>query len=513
MNGTMGRKRLLAAAVMLTVLAGCTSEPASTSPAPGGSKETGGTGPAAAGQAAPLNVTITDSMFTPEPLPSDSPQLKKLEEFTNAKIKINWVPEQSYAEKLTAILSSGDLPMLLRVSDVKAPAVVNAIRAGAFWELTPYIDQYPNFQRMNKQVFDSVRIDGKIYTLFKQRPLVGDGVIYRLDWAKNLGIGQPKTLDELYGMIRDFTLKDPDRNGKNDTIGLVEDKSFRGFRYALAVNGAPNGWELKDGKLVIDHMTKEYLDTLKFYKRLYSEKLMNQDFAVATREFRNESLSKGKAGMYFSDPDHSIRHPDLPQLFPGAELDVFVRLNGAKGERILMDTGYTGMWAIPKSTVKTEAELKRLLEFLNKMNEPEMENLFEWGIEGVHYTMSGGKPTRTKEQSDLYSKQMVLMRQTLMLTNGTKAMVGDDDRLTKRYKEAKIDMEPHIVPNPAAPFISQTMLERGADLKKLIDDGRVKYIMGEIDDNGWNSVVDQWLQRGGNKVIEEINAEYAKVRK
>ncbi|MOA35192.1 Lipoprotein LipO precursor [compost metagenome] len=67
------------------------------------------------------------------------------------------------------------------------------------------------------------------------------------------------------------------------------------------------------------------------------------------------------------------------------------------------------------------------------------------------------------------------------------------------------------LPNPAAPYISNTEIEKGKELSKIIADATVKFIMGSINEAEWSKVVDQWLQSGGSKVIEEINAEYAKL--
>lgn len=42
----------------------------------------------------------------------------------------------------------------------------------------------------------------------------------RQDWLENLGLSQPKTIDELINVIEKFTTDDPDGNGVDDTYGL-----------------------------------------------------------------------------------------------------------------------------------------------------------------------------------------------------------------------------------------------------------------------------------------------------
>jgi putative aldouronate transport system substrate-binding protein len=41
-------------------------------------------------------------------------------------------------------------------------------------------------------------------------------------------------------------------------------------------------------------------------------------------------------------------------------------------------------------------------------------------------------------------------------------------------------------------------------------DARTKFIMGELDEQGWKKQVDTWLSRGGQKIIDEYSAAYAK---
>lgn len=48
---------------------------------------------------------------------------------------------------------------------------------------------------------------------------------YRKDWFDALNLQSPKTLDDWYNVIKALTLNDPDKNGKNDTYGLMLEKN------------------------------------------------------------------------------------------------------------------------------------------------------------------------------------------------------------------------------------------------------------------------------------------------
>lgn len=445
--------------------------------------------------------------YTKEAPRPDDAIWKEIERQTQTRLDITWIPDTPEHEaKVHAMIASGDLPMVIVIKDVKSPAIVNSIRSGLFWELGPYLKDYPNLTRWNNDVLKSVMVDGKLYTLYRTRPLVGDGVVYRKDWLRALGLREPRTLEQLYEVIRAFTRDDPDGNGLHDTIGMVEDSSLRSFRYALAIHGAPNEWMLEDGCLKPAHMTEPYLDTLKFYKRLFDEKLINEDFPIASRISRNEAMSQGRAGMYFSDPDHVVRHPDLFKLYPQAELDTFVRLAGAKGERVLMERGYTGMFIIPKTKVKTEGQLREILSFFNRLSDADMQDLFVWGIEGLHYSLKEGKPFRERDHVERYTEEVTPYRQFFMIPDGSAARAGYEDKLMQRHQEVKKDMERNTVPNPAAHLISETYSSKGKELNTIIYNGQIRFILGKTDEAGWSRVLEEWRKQGGDRVIEELNA-------
>ncbi|MCS7462917.1 extracellular solute-binding protein [Paenibacillus doosanensis] len=458
----------------------------------------------------PFKITMMNQSIVAEPPRPDDPVIAAIEKYTNTKLEIQWVPGTTYTDKLNATIAAGSLPMVVLLQS-RPQTVINAIRSGYFWEIGPYLKDYPNLERsLNKQVLKNVSLDGKLYSIFRSRALVGDGVIFRKDWLDNLGMKAPTNIDELYNTIKAFTLNDPDKNGKNDTIGFAEEMSLRGFNFLLAAFGGGNQWDVKDGKLQSVYFSQAYLDTLSFYRKLYQEKLMNQDFALATRPQNIDNMDKGQYGMRMGDPDQITRHSQLFKSNPKAQLEVTSTLNGKNGVRVLMDTGYTGEFVFPKSSVKTEAQLRQILAYFDKISEDAGQNIFEWGLEGVHYTMQNGKPARSQEQQDKYNSEVIQLEQTLQVSDGSRAVEGVIDPYVKKYKDAKNAVANNLVPNPAASYTSDTLNQKSAELNKMINDARVKYIMGQLDEAGWKSVLDSWSKAGGDKVTQELNEQYAK---
>lgn len=216
--------------------------------------------------------------YNAEQMNANSSILTLLEEKTNTDLSVSWVPSSSYTDKLSATVASGELPKTFVALEPKASFIINAARSGMFWELGPYLESYPNLSKMSDDVLRNSSIDNKIYGLYRERDIARFGLMIRQDWLKNLGLEAPKNMDELYAVLKAFATKDPDQNGRQDTVGLavgMQGNNIAGFKDILVYLGGPNEWELKDGQLIPAHMTEAYMDTLKFYKKLYDEKLIN----------------------------------------------------------------------------------------------------------------------------------------------------------------------------------------------------------------------------------------------
>ncbi|MEK3659720.1 hypothetical protein BSK65_26805 [Paenibacillus odorifer] len=483
-----------------------------------GSKQEGKS-PQAGGQ---FSFTMMNQYSSTEPPKADNSIIKQIEEYTNTKINVTWVPASAYNDKVNVSIASNDLPQVLMIGDTKSSSIINAERSGMFWEIGPYIKDYPNLSKYNtnEQVLKNISVDSKVYGLYRARALARQGITFRQDWLDNLGLQQPKTIDDLYNVIRAFALDDPDKNGKNDTFGLVEAEDsggagstgLLGFQTIASFFGAPNQWDIQDGKAVPESMTKENMEAMKFYRKLYEEKLINQDFAATKVNKQQEQFFQGKAGMLFTTLDFVITGGnELKKANPDAKIDIVSRIQGPKGEQVFATTGYNGMFVFPKATVKSEAELKQLLGFFDKIVDDQMLYTWTWGIEGVHYTKGeDGEPKITDQTA--YANEVSPLKQlptydgALMIWKGK----GETDN---KFRTMMKENEAIAVSNPVEPLISQTAVEKGTELNKIITDARVKFIMGTLDEDGFNKEVEKWRSQGGDQMIKDYTELYAKQAK
>lgn len=470
-----------------------------------GKKETSSTqSPAGTTANKPLELKMMMIQQLAEPPKKDSPFLKKIEEHTGTKLDITWVPGAgtAYDDKVSATIASGSLPDLVLLRKTKETANLNAQLSGVFWELTPYLKDTKNLSKMSDVALKNASVSGKLYGIPRERVLSRYGVIIRKDWLDSLGLQMPKTVDELYKVAKAFTENDPDKDGKNNTFGIQEDATMELLKQLTIYNGGPNAWGLKDGKVTPDFVYPEFKTALDLYQKMVSEKIIAPDFPIAKKY---DYFNQGKAGMYFSVIDDSTtRHLDMMKQNPKAQVDVAQNFDGPKGQHTRATLGYDSIIAIPKSSVKDEAKLKQVIGFLDKMGDEPMLSLINAGIEGTDYTVENGSAKKIAGAKGSEDWQNLRWGSPSAGVKIVKTPL--EQKIDKLFEDNKKIAEVDL----SASLLSDTNTQKGSDLKKAITDAQVKYVLGELDDKGWNDAVAKWRSGGGDKIIEEFTADYNK---
>lgn len=471
----------------------------------------------------PLKLSIMLPVFKTNYPKDDGLVVEEIEKRTNTEIHFEWVPNASYADKFNITLASGKLPTIIYVGDVKGPSFVGAAKSGAFWEVGLYLKDYKNLSGANPIIMKNSSIEGKNYGLYRGRVLGRNGIAFRKDWLDKVGLQSPQTTDDFYNMLKAFKEQDPDGNGKDDTYGMVLVKWTgqwaSGFDTIKLWFGAPNKWGVKDGKLVPEHEYPEYLEALKFMKKLYGEKLINSDFAVMDSAKWVDPVVNNKAGVIVDVVDVGARIDDKIHAALAKEgkdepdqhyIDVTGGVTGMDGQfHTLPTSGYSGMLAIPKSTVKTEAELKRVLAFLDQLNEPEMQTMLNFGLEGAHYSLVDDYIEPIKDTAKLES-EVEGLNQMLAFIPEDRAKKVKQTPLRVKQAEVQKTNEQYIVSNPAEPFISKVYSQKGQQLDNIINDARIKFIVGQVDEAGLKSAFELWKKSGGDDLVKEMNDLYSK---
>lgn len=471
---------------------------------------------------APTPISIMLGQQTAESLPKDNAVLKEIEKRTNTQLNLMWVPINNYDEKASVTLASGDIPDLMLVNDIFNPQVRQMALQGAFWDLTPFLKDYKNISSLPKETLENSKIEGKNFGIPRVRPLDGGGwlPLVRKDWLDKLNMKLPETMDEMYNVMKAFTEKDPDGNGKNDTYGIASYVMSDTMGNLQWVEEAFNGttgtgtyglWKLIDGKLTPTTLEPATRNALVWLNKAYTEKLISPDFAIMKQSQATDDVMGGKAGIVGAtmQPQWKYTEPNL-KTNPKADFYPLPYLIGDSGKWAPKDTGFYGMFLIPKKV--PEEKVRKIIAFLDYGFTDEGSDLANYGFKDVHYTEKDG----FKLANDQAKKDMVAQ-------NVLGQLFGKFDKYSRAFltgipkdmydRNVKvIDERSKVsIPDPTIGLVSETYQKFGKDLDKKIQDMKTKVIMGKESISAWDTFISS-LKTDANyqKIIQEMNDSYKK---
>ncbi|WP_151737034.1 extracellular solute-binding protein ['Paenibacillus yunnanensis' Narsing Rao et al. 2020] len=434
--------------------------------------------------------------------------LGEIEKLTGTDLEITWVPEGVYTDKMNTALTTGTLAKVTFVKFTDYNLLKSAIRSGAFWEIGPYLEQFPNLKGLDAEILDQSAVEDKIYGLYTERPSSRQGVIIRQDWLDRLQLEKPGTLDELYEVMKQFTYNDPDGNGRQDTFGLVDrnDLVYGVFKTLGSYFGTPNNWKLENGQFIPEFATPEYMNTMNYMRKLYQEGLINQDFALTSKEVQRDKIIRGKAGVFIGSMTDAQRLSIEAKIInPQAEFTLINRIEGPYGYKVWSIPNYNGLYLFSKKAIATEDELKTVLGFFDRTMDKDVANLMMYGFEGRHYKLENGKVILPEATSQLRVNEVSPLYSLMIADIGNKNImeVARKEQLTAMADQLSKDNEQFLVDDPTVSLSSPTFDEKNMELSMIITDATYNYILGAMDAEQFAEEVKKWEDSGGKMIMQE----------
>ena len=176
--------------------------------------------------------------------------------------------------------------------------------------------------------------------------------------------------------------------------------------------------------------------------------------------------------------------------------------------------GCQGFFVITKAA-KTEDDVRKCLDFLDKMNDEEMMTLANYGLQDKHFKLEAdGNLTRSHDATlnQDYRALNQLVSYTEYAPNTDPYVTLNETEIYYKQQETIKNNEQYAVSDPTAGILgdSEEYTKNGVALDKIIEDARIQFIVGQIDEEQLKAQWDLWSKSGGDKVIEEVNAVYAK---
>ena len=459
----------------------------------------------------------------------------------------NWTADgETAASKMTLDIASGTLPDYFGIGNDN---LVSLAENDVILDITDIYDEYASAD--TKDVlsqdpigFKSAHVGGRLYGMPPLDSSPGGGYVtfLRKDWLDNLGLEEPKTMDDLLAIARAFKNDDPDMNGADDTFGLAAQKGlFWGWGSLLGIFNGYHAYPgdtlfwIKDpsGKIVPGCIQPEMKDALQALQDLFEEGVIDPEFGVKDGSKVGEDSLSGKLGLSFGiwwnpswplfeaktkDPKSDWRSYTIPSA---DEKPALAQYNNAANYYIVINKNCKNPEAVVKmmnlwTRILKNPTLENVDKYVFDMEQPDLVyykyiNVFSWEPNG-----NVNKFVRVNEALKAGSPEGLGFEEALAY-EGIKKYEAGDLTLWETYAEfgpygsmgvVKRIGEDLGLPNIFYGLQTPVMSEKQGSLIKMQNEMITNIIQGApISD--FDVFVADFLALGGNEIIAEVNAWYA----
>ncbi|MDR2537635.1 MAG: extracellular solute-binding protein [Treponema sp.] len=489
----------------------------------------GGSQPSGAAQnAANAPVTIElwygASVTEAGPPPVDWKVLQLIKDRLNIDLKISALPSGPGDQdvKINAAAAGNSLPDLFQVS---RDVLRNLVRIGI---VAPVDDLFPQMPHRTSIMYDAdaknyVTFNGKAYGFPSPGAIIkNEGLLIRKDWLDKLGLSVPVTTEELFTVMKAFTEKDPDGNGRADTYGFgafleltassFEDGLGRRFDPLFGAFGVAGTWDLTKEGAGLNIHKPEYYDALAYVKRMVDEKVIDPNWISYNKDDFRAAWKQGRFGVmreqnaaYAAESNYA----PFDKNFPNGQWLVIDPPKGPAGKQSV--GVYTQSYRIYSVSTKAMQAGKgpAIAKLLEWMSSDEGYYLLGWGEKGVNYNLGpDGSPTveGLPDPSKGYTRpemQPLTQLRNIVYYNG-------EIELLSRYPTYKaptsgktmsaLTVLQDMQSRPWTPNIGgDTLPPAGNDLQRFLQQGVVEFVLGQrpLTRDTWRTWVSNFDSMGG----------------
>lgn len=450
----------------------------------------------------------------------------------NVEVVTDWVTDD-YSTKLNLAISSNELP---DVFSVNASQLQQLYEAGMIMDLTEAFETYASdrikaYMEVDNSSFESGKRDGKIYGIpqlhygFIEQP---DFIWIRNDWKEELGLEDPKTMDD----IKNIALKFKEAYGG---YGIAAEQSLVHLNLlAIGWGAHPDMWiKGEDGRIEYGSVQPEMKDALAAWAEWYKLGIIDPEFPIKDFSAMNSGVVSGKAGIqpYYQwwgySPGMDITANlgkdavFYPYLIPTADGKVATQsINFANGS-------YT---VVNKKAKHPEAAIKLLnlyAQITDEATPEESATLLENGIAHAAGAFKIINPMTDYMQYEQVSEALRTGDTSVLATSiawlkynesvrfveeGDTSAVGgylQQGAAKSAYGLAKTILDNNQYVETAmwgAP--PENLAKYGSTLNDILVEGFTKIIMGAEDADYFDTLVQNWYLAGGEEATEAVNEMY-----
>ena len=321
--------------------------------------------------------------------------------------------------------------------------------------------------------------------------------------------------------MKAFTLEDPDGNGQNDTWGCVTEGAGS-FQLFSAPFGLPlNCWLVEDGELYWSDAHPRMKEALEFGAKIFADGIAPVEYLTMTSTEAEQLVCNGLAGAWQTVSSANARRMIALREVDTDATSAVLEVPTAEG----VEKGYVSMSNIVEvtdlgaksassaayitSSVSDEKAIK-IAQFIDWFYTDEGATTLTYGVEGLSYNMVDGKPELTEEYQNLDALR------SLGAWDGFDGWGYIEQRSAWHYmwdEEACTNMgNTSITALPQEIYWSTPLYEElGSELAAKRKEVFAQVLGGVYTvEEGWDLWMSEFDRIGGNDMVDEMRAEYAK---
>ncbi|MCQ2398122.1 MAG: extracellular solute-binding protein [Sphaerochaetaceae bacterium] len=245
------------------------------------------------------------------PLADDWAGYAKIKEKFGVDVEFQMLPASPADQDIQVrTMAAGDqLPDFITCS---REVYTDLVAQGMLLDVTDYYKYLPDRTKIQWDTDPTaksyVTVGDRIYGFATRSTYAGnEGLLVREDWLKKVGLGVPKTLDDLYNVMYAFRNNDPDGNGKKDTYGFgafVEETVTyevypgRRFEPLMGAFGVEATWNMTKNNFGLQIHKPEYYDWMVFFKKCIDNDLIDPNWQSYKKDDFRAAWKQGKFGVF-----------------------------------------------------------------------------------------------------------------------------------------------------------------------------------------------------------------------
>lgn len=456
-----------------------------------------------------------------------------------------------YNQKLLLAMTSGTLPDVFLVNDLSV--LKQLAESGAIADLTTLYKENVNttlrdiIEYEGTDIYNPVTYDGKMMAIPVKMPSTNgyNHCWVRQDWLDDLGLERPKTMDDVHDIAKAFA------ENKENNIGLMLSEEYisesKGIFWAFGGTTAVRKYwqKMEDGTTAFSEVQPEMKGGLGWLRDMYSEGLVNQEFATQDIAKAFEYVANNQCGIFFGPHWYGFRLQSAESSMDSSANWVAVGLPTGTGEevKVYATNTFDGVYCVNANCENPEAMIHVLNAYAEKLfgEENDFENFFAcpensgcWDASPIHvlHPLVDLMPHQAMYEALPENAPENLVNHKRDYWNDIDADMGPLEGSGKNYWDyikngltayqymfGPIDScfafvnktYPDIVEwNAYYGAPTATWADRWSSMQELIDTTYLKIIQGQLElDAGFDQMVEEWNNIGGADVTKEVNEIYS----